>query len=191
MADQVRIAAVAGSLRNGSLNRKLLALAVREAEKAGAAVDVLDLKLLALPVYDQDVEDAGLPEPVVRLKDILTRAQGLIIATPEYNGSIPGGLKNAIDWASRPGPPPNPFKDKPVLVMGATPGPAGTLYSQSHLRQSFVNLGAWTMPGFIAISRADQAFDERGELREDGKRQALARLVPLLVQAARVGVPKI
>jgi chromate reductase len=189
MADEVRIAAVAGSLRKDSFNRKLLALAVREAEKAGATVDVLDLKVLALAIYDGDVEAAGMPDAVVKLKERLTQAQGLLIATPEYNGSIPGGLKNAIDWASRP--PGNPFKDKPALVMGATPGPAGTLYSQAHLRQSLVNLGAWTLPGFVAIRGAAQAFDERGELRDDATRTHLAKLVPVFIQAVRQGVPRV
>src|SRR5438552_97682 len=120
MADQIRLAAIAGALRAASWNRKLLALAVRDAEKLGAAVEVLDLKALALPVYDQDVEDAGLPDPVVRLKEAVARVQGLIISTPEYNASIPGGLKNAIDWVSRPSGIPNPWKDKVLLVMGAT-----------------------------------------------------------------------
>lgn len=189
MADQVHIAAIPGSLRAGSLNRKLLALAVREAEKAGAQVDVVDLKALALPIYDGDVEAAGFPEAVVKLKERLARAQGLLIATPEYNGSIPGGLKNAIDWASRP--PGNPFKDKVVQVMGVTPGPAGTLYAQNHLRQSLVNLGAWTVPGYVAIRFADNAFDERGELRDDATRAHLAKVVPLFVQAVRHGVPKL
>jgi len=192
MADEVRIAAVAGALRAASLNRKLLALAVRELEKAGAVVEVIDLKALALPIYDQDIEDAAFPEPAARLKQSLLRAQGLLIATPEYNGSIPGGLKNAIDWASRPkGPPGAPFRDKLVLVMGATPGPAGTRYAQAHLRQSMVNLGAWALPGFVAIPHADGAFDERGELRDDAVRAHLAKVVALFVQAVRHGVPKI
>jgi len=191
MADPVRIAAVAGALRTASVNRKLLALAVREAEKAGAAVEVLDLKALALPVYDQDIEDAGAPEPVLRLKQALARAQGLIISTPEYNHSIPGGLKNAIDWASRPIAPPNPFRDKVVLVMGATPGPGGTIYAQSHLRETLIGLGAWVLPGSILLSHAEQAFDEQGELREESKRKQMGKLVPLLVQAARQGVPRV
>ena len=191
MADQVRIAAVAGALRQGAFNKKLLALAVREAEKAGAAVEVLDLKALALPVYDQDIEDAGVPDSVMRLKEALARAQGLIISTPEYNHSIPGGLKNAIDWASRPVAPPNPFRDKSVLIVGATPGPGGTVYAQSHLRESLVGLGAWVLPGSIMLSHSGEAFDEHGELREESKRKQLARLVPLLVQAVRHGIPKI
>jgi chromate reductase len=189
MADEVRIAAVAGALRKDAYNRKLLALAVREAEKAGAVVDVLDLKTLALPIYDEDVEAAGFPEPVVRLKERLAQAQGLLIATPEYNGSIPGGLKNAIDWASRP--PVNPFRDKPVQVMGATQGPSGTLYAQAHLRQSMVNLGAWTMPGYVAIRFAQNVFDERGELRDDAIRAHLAKVMPIFIHAVRQGVPKL
>src|SRR3954465_11244079 len=155
MADPVRIVAVAGSLRGASLNRKLLALAGRDAEALGAVVEVLDLKALALPVYDQDVEDAGMPESVVRLKESIHRAQGLLICTPEYNASIPGGLKNAIDWASRPGAIPNPFRDKVVLVMGATGGASGTRGVQPHLRQSLAALGAWALPGTLFLPTAD------------------------------------
>ena len=160
---------------------------MREAEKAGAVVEVLDLKALALPVYDQDIEDAGFPEPVTRLKAALAQAQGLIISSPEYNHSTPGGLKNAIDWASRP--PTQPFRDKAVLLMGATPGPGGTVYAQSHLRESLVGLGAWVLPYTIMLSHSEAAFDEQGQLRDEGKRKQMARLPPLLVQMIRQGVP--
>jgi len=191
MADPVRIVAVAGALRVASLNRKLLALAVREAEAHGAAVEVLDLKALALPVYDQDIEEAGLPESVVRLKESIHRAQGIIICTPEYNATIPGGLKNAIDWASRPVAIPNPFRDKVALVMGATGGPSGTRGVQPHLRQSLAALGAWALPGTLLLPNADHAFDERGELKDERMRAQLAKLVPLLVQWVRQGIPKV
>jgi chromate reductase len=191
MADPVRIVGIPGALRTASLNRKLLALAAREAEKAGASVEVLDLKALALPVYDQDVEDAGLPEPVTRLKEAIHRAQGVIISTPEYNASVPGGLKNAIDWVSRPSGIPNPWRDKVLMVVGASGGPSGTRAAQPHLRQSLAALGAWVLPGTLFLPNADHAFDERGELKDDRTRAQLAKLVPLFVQFARQGAPKV
>src|SRR5688500_14586564 len=201
MADEstpspVRILAVAGSLRKDSLNRKLLALAVREVmragaevEKAGVEVDVVDLKALALPVYDGDLEAAAFPPAATELRERIARSKGLLIATPEYNHSIPGGLKNAIDWASRP-PTGSPFRDKPALLMGATPGPGGTLYAQNHLREALTTLGAWLLPASFSLSGAGDAFDERSELKDEKKRGHLAKVVTQLVHAARVGVPK-
>lgn len=119
-ASSVKIAAFAGSFRTASWNRKLLALAVRHAIAAGAEVDVIDLRALAMPVYDEDLEKAsGLPEGVKLLKERIAAAQGVMIATPEYNHSIPGGLKNALDWLSRP--PNNPLRDKVVALMELRP----------------------------------------------------------------------
>lgn len=186
----VRILAVAGGLRKDSFNRKLLALAVREAVRASADVDVVDLKALALPVYDGDLEAEAFPPAATELRERIGRAKGVLVVTPEYNHSIPGGLKNAIDWASRP-PGSSPFRDKPALVMGATPGPGGTLYAQNHLREVLTALGAWLLPGFFSLSGAGDAFDERGELKDERKRGHLAKLVPQLVHAAQLGVPKL
>src|SRR4051812_13920526 len=115
------IIAVAGSMRTGSYNRKLLQIAIRATEQAGANVDLVDLRDLAFPLYDGDIEEKqGLPASVVAFKERIARAQGLLIASPEYNSSIPGPFKNAIDWASRP--PGNVFKDKTAALMGASPG---------------------------------------------------------------------
>jgi chromate reductase len=186
----VRIVALVGSLRRDSFNRKLAALAVREAERAGASVDVVDLKKLVLPIYDQDVETEAFPAAAAELKERIGRARGVLVVTPEYNHSIPGGLKNAIDWASRP-PPNSPFRDKPALVMGATPGPGGTLYAQNHLREVLTTLGAWLLPSSFSLSGAVDAFDDRGELKDEKKRGHLSKVVPQLVHAAQVGVPKL
>src|SRR5688572_20318382 len=99
---QHRILALCGSLRAGSLNRRLLDLAVRAASRAGAEVDPVESQALNLPLYDGDVEQAGVPEGVAALKSRVASSAGLLIASPEYNHSIPGGLKNALDWLSRP-----------------------------------------------------------------------------------------
>src|SRR5215217_6330220 len=109
---QPKIAAFAGSLRAGSLNKKLLAIAADAARAAGAEVTVVDLRELALPLFDQDIEDAsGLPEGAKRFKAILRGSDGFLIASPEYNSSVTGALKNAIDWASR-----EETDDEPALV---------------------------------------------------------------------------
>jgi chromate reductase, NAD(P)H dehydrogenase (quinone) len=191
MANPVRVVAIPGALRAAANNRKLLALATREAEKHGAQVELLDLKTLALPVYDQDVEDAGMPESVVRAKDAIHRAQGVIISTPEYNASIPGGLKNFVDWVSRPGHIPNPWRDKVVLVMSATGGWGGGRAVQPHLRHSLGVLGAWVLPASMMVPSADDAFDEKGELKDERNRAQLAKLIPLFLAWARQGVPKV
>jgi len=189
MADPVRVVAIPGALRAAANNRKLLALAVREAEKHGAQVELLDLKTLALPVYDQDVEDAGLPESVVRAKDAIHRAQGVLISTPEYNASIPGGLKNAIDWVSRPGHIPNPWQNKVVLMMSATGGWGGGRGVLPELRHILSVLGAFVVPHGLMVPSSDRAFDEQGALKDERTRAQLAKLVPLLVAWARQGAP--
>ena len=171
----MKILALAGSYRVGSLNRKLLALAVQQARAKGAEVDVVDLKTLALPVYDGDVEDQGFPAAATELKTRLQAAQGLLICTPEYNASIPGGLKNAIDWASRP--PTTPFKGKLVAILGASTGMLGTVRAQGHLRQTLITLGAWVLPTSMLLPKAQDAFDEHGELKEALPKKNLAGLV--------------
>lgn len=189
MADPVRVLAIPGALRKAANNRKLLALATREAEKHGAQVELLDLQALALPVYDQDIEDAGLPESVVRAKDAVHRAQGVIISTPEYNASIPGGLKNAIDWISRPGHIPNPWRNKVVLMMSATGGWGGGRGVLPELRHILSVLGAFVVPHGVMVPSADGAFDEQGALKDERTRVQVTKAVPLLVAWARQGPP--
>ena len=180
----VKLAAFAGSLRAASLNRKLLDLAVRHAISAGAQVDVIDLRGLAIPLYDGDLEQAsGLPEGVKVLKERIAAAQGVMIATPEYNHSIPGVLKNALDWVSRP--PSNPFRDKTVALMGASNGMAGTVRVNYAIRPVFSAFGCWLVPGYVGIPNAAQAFDESGNLKEDLFRTQLEAHVNTLVNRLR------
>src|SRR5436189_4076042 len=124
---QPKIVAFAGSLRSGSFNKKLIAIAVDAARQAGAEVTLVDLRDLALPLFDQDIEDAsGLPEGARRFKALLRESDGFLIAAPEYNSSITGALKNAIDWASRgetdDEPPLVAFRGKAAALMAASPG---------------------------------------------------------------------
>ncbi len=169
----LKVFALAGSLRTGSYNRQLLKLGIRELEKGGVEVDVYDLKISPLPVYDGDVEAAGFPDEALRLKERIGRASGLLLASPEYNHGIPGGLKNAIDWASRPLPADadhqphpftQPFQGKLAALLGATPGRGGTVYSQLALREVLNALGVWTMPGQMTVSQVGSALDPAGEL---------------------------
>ncbi len=174
-----RILAVAGSLRTGSYNRKLLALLVEQARAQGAEVDVVDLKVLALPVYDGDIEAQGLPPAVVELRERISKAQGLLIASPEYNESIPGGFKNAIDWASRP--PGNVFRGKWAALSGASPGMFGTVRMQPHLRQSLTHLGVTVLPEQFLVAHAHEAFTEEGRLKDETRLKSLSGLVSALM----------
>ncbi|KFE69025.1 NADPH-dependent FMN reductase [Hyalangium minutum] len=174
-----RIIAISGSLRTGSFNRKLLALLVEQARAKGAEVDVVDLKVLVLPIYDGDIEAQGLPPPAVELRERISKAQGLLISSPEYNASIPGSLKNAIDWASRGGP--NVFKGKWAALAGASPGMFGTVRMQAHLRQSLTHLGMNLLPDQFLVSHADQAFTEEGRLKDESRLKSLEGLVTGLI----------
>src|SRR5438093_5350768 len=152
------ILAFAGALRAGSFNRKLLAVAV-EALRGQADIDLLDLRDVPMPPYDGDIEaNQGLPEGARKFKERIAAADGLLISTPEYNHSIPGTLKNVIDWASRP--PDNPFKGRVVLLMGASPGPFGAVRGVLAVRQALTALHALILPNIVQVAHADQAFDD-------------------------------
>lgn len=173
------IVAIAGSLRAGSYNRKLLALLVEQARAKGAEVDVVDLKALALPVYDGDLEAQGFPPAAAELRERLGKAQGLLIASPEYNASIPGGLKNAIDWASRGKP--DVLKGKWAALAGASPGMFGTVRMQPHLRQSLTHVGMNLLPEHFLVNHANEAFTEEGRLKDESRLKNLEGLVAGLI----------
>ena len=125
--EQPKILAFAGSLRKDSYNKKLVKIAVKGAEEAGAKVTYIDLKDYPLPVYDQEIEDStGIPENALKLKKLFLDHHGFLISCPEYNSSMPAAFKNAIDWISRPASPDevylSPFIDKVVALMSASPG---------------------------------------------------------------------
>lgn len=163
MANQpIHILAIAGSLRSESLNRKALQIAKKIASELGSDVREMDLKALALPVFDEDLRAHGFPESVVTLKQAIEAADVLLIATPEYNNSIPGPLKNAIDWASDKT---NPFAGKVAAIFGASTGLFGTLRSQLHLRQVLTALNVELVPQpQVFIRSAKEAFLPDGSL---------------------------
>ena len=162
----LRIATLCGSLRRESYNRKLLMLAEDALCRAGAELDRLDLHDFVLPLYDGDIEsEKGLSQEAWTLKARIAAAQGIIIASPEYNGSIPGALKNAIDWTSRGGS--NPWQHKVVGLMGATTGMWGTQRMMPHLRQSLHILAAQVIPQQVNVREARKVWDESGNLLDD------------------------
>ncbi len=178
-----QILGIAGSLRKASYNRGLLR-AAREVAPEGVDIDIFDL--LPIPLYNGDVEAAGDPAPVRELKERIRAADALLIATPEYNYSIPGVLKNAIDWASRP-PQDSPLRHKPIALMGASPGGFGTVRSQLALRQVFVFTKSYVLlEPEVHVSAAGDKFDAEGNLSDAQTPQNVRALVMALVEWARL-----
>ncbi|MCH7751730.1 MAG: NAD(P)H-dependent oxidoreductase [Planctomycetes bacterium] len=175
-----RILAFAGSARKDSFNKKLLRVAVRAAEEAGAEVTLLDLAEYPLPLYDGDLEARdGLPTNAAKLKRLFLDHDGLMIAAPEYNSSITPLLKNTIDWVSRPADGEGPlaaYKNKVAVLMAASPGGLGGLRGLVHVRAILQNIGVIVLPDQRAVSGAGNAFDETGQLKDERLRQAVQGL---------------
>ena len=173
----------AGSLRRGSYNRALLRAAT---ELAPPALHIVIHELDGIPLYNGDIEATGAPPSVVQLRDAIRQADGLLIATPEYNHGVPGVLKNAIDWLSRP-PSDSALNGKVAALMGASPGITGTARAQSQLRQAFVftNTYALLQPE-VLVGRAHEKFDADGRPVHQATRDFLAtfvqRFAPLLAR---------
>lgn len=167
----LRVVAIAGSLRAASMNRALL----RAAQELAPPSLSIEVELLDdVPMFNADLELAGTPGPVARLRDAVREADGMLLATPEYNHGVPGVLKNAIDWLSQPlrG---SALDGKPTAVMGASTGPAGTARGQSQLRQAFVltNTPVMLQPELL-VGRAQDKFDARGCLTDEVTRRCVA-----------------
>jgi chromate reductase, NAD(P)H dehydrogenase (quinone) len=158
----MRILGISGSLRRGSHNRRLLRAA---GDALPPGVDLVEWEGLAgLPAFDEDLESTP-PEPVQEFLDAVEDADALLIATPEYNASLPGALKNAIDWASRPFPD-NVLRDKPSAVIGASTGLFGAVWAQAEARKTLKASGAHVLESELPVGMADGAFDENGGLAD-------------------------
>jgi chromate reductase len=189
MAESVRLLAFAGSLRTGSFNRRLIHTLVEGAREAGAEVTHLELREHPLPIYDGDIETAGMPEAVRRWQQLMREHDGLLISTPEYNGSMPAIVKNTLDWISRPMEDGKSgtalFRGKVAGICSASPGPLGGMRSLIVLRDALAKLGLWVAPTQFALVRADTAFDADGGLI-DAKQVASVKAVAVdAVRAAR------
>ena len=177
------VCGIAGSLRQGSYNRALLR-AAQELVPEGMEIRIFD-RMAEIPPFNQDVEAQGDPEAVQALKQAIRMADALLIATPEYNHGVPGVLKNAIDWASRP-PRDSVLAGKPAAIFGASPGITGTARAQSQLRQAFVftNTPALTQPE-ILVYRAHEKFDAQGRLTDEKTREFIGKLLRQLADWTR------
>ena len=166
----VRILGIAGSLRRGSYNAATLR-AAQELAPAGMTIERFDIA--PIPLYNEDVREQGFPSPVEDFRGRIKSADGLLIVTPEYNYSIPGVLKNAIDWASRP--PDQPFDGKPTGIMGASMGIHGSSRAQYHLRQCFIFLNGLVMNRpEVMIPTAQNKFDTDDKLTDQATRDFIA-----------------
>jgi len=179
----MRILGLAGSLRRGSHNRKLLRAAGHALPPGAELVEWEGLG--GLPIFDEDQEDS--PPPAVEdFLEAVEEADGLLIATPEYNASVPGGLKNALDWASRPFPD-NVLRDKPSAVIGASTGLFGAVWAQAEVRKALKASGAHVLESELPVGMADSAFELDGALADPGLRDRLDDLMGDLLR--EVGSP--
>ena len=185
------IIGLCGSLRRESFNRMLLRAAV-EAAPSGTSIEPESVR--EIPLYDGDVEEEhGVPHPVQRLKNRIAEADGLLIVTPEYNHSMPGVLKNAIDWLSRPADDiPRVFGGRPVALIGATPGPGGTALSQAAWLPVVRKLGMrpW-FEGGVLISDAFTVFDTDGRIADAAMRQRIRKFIEGFAAFAALQQPQV
>ena len=181
MDTEIKIAGLTGSLRKGSYNMAALR-ASKDLLPEGASLTILDLS--HLPFYNEDVDRAGIVPAVAEFKAALAASDALLIATPEYNYSVPPVLKNALDWASRSKP--MPLFGKPAAIMSASPGLLGGVRAQYHLRQVCValNLMPLNRPE-VCIVKAAEKFDASGNLTDEFIRKAIKDLLQSLVDTAR------
>jgi chromate reductase len=174
----MKLLAISGSLRRDSYNTKLL----RAAEELVPAVMEFELwdRLKEIPPYDEEDDVQPAPPPVAAFRAAIAEADAILISTPEYNSSIPGQLKNAVDWASRP-PATNPLRNKPVAVIGASTGAFGAVWAQAELRKVLGATGARVVDADVALAHAHTKFEDNGELVDQGALDQLAEVVVTLL----------
>jgi chromate reductase len=189
--DPIRILGFAGSAREDSFNKKLVRIALRGAEAPGAEVKSVDLRDYPLPLYDGDSESTnGLPESVAVLRSEFQKADGLLIASPEYNGFLSPMLKNTVDWLSRSteaSPDLSAFQGKVAAIMAASPSPLGGLRGLRGLRELLTNLGITVLPNQVTIRSAFTAFDQDGNIVDDAHAKQVEALgAELTVMATKL-----
>jgi len=181
VADQISVLGFAGSLRQDSYNRAALRAAI-ELAPAGMTIEIFDLA--PIQPYNEDVKQQGFPPPEHAFREKIRAADALLIVTPEYNRGIPGVLKNAIDWASRP--PDQPFNGKPAAIFGASPGMVATAVAQFELRRYLGVLNALVLnTPSVMIGQAGAKFDEQGRLTDQPTRDMIAQMLVALAEWTR------
>jgi chromate reductase len=177
---EVRVLAIPGSLRAESLNARLLRH-VAEQAPYGVEIELYEqARLKAIPPYDEDDDTEPASQPVAELRQAIADADAVLVATPEYNASIPGVLKNAIDWASRPRAT-TVLRNKPVAVTGASTGRFGAVWAQQEARKVLASAGARVLDAGHAVPQADQHFDEAGRLTTPDHRSGVLQVLTALV----------
>ena len=184
-----RILAFAGSTREGSFNKSLVRVAAAEARAAGGEVTLVDLRDFPMPLYDGDLEQReGLPEPAKRFKALMLDHAGFLLSCPEYNSGPSGVLKNAIDWASRGDPPGQSltaFRGKVAGLLSASPGALGGLRGLVHVRSILSSIDVLVLPEQFALSKANEAFDEAGGLKDERALASVRRVAQRLATVVR------
>jgi chromate reductase len=181
----MRVLGISGSLRRASYNAQLLRAAAAELPP-GASFALFD-ELAVVPPYSEDLDGDPAPPGAAALRAAIAGADALVIATPEYNSSVPGQLKNALDWASRPLVA-SVLRGKPVAVVGASSGVFGAIWAQAEVRKVLGAIGARVLDDELPVGQAHEAFAADGSLRDPGLREQLAGTVAALVDAATLAV---
>jgi chromate reductase, NAD(P)H dehydrogenase (quinone) len=179
----MRVLGISGSLRRDSHNTALLRHAGELFKAEGAEFEIYD-GLRDIPPYSEDDDMEPAPETVSRLREAVREADAVFFSTPEYNSSIPGALKNAIDWVSRPIAT-NPLRNKPVAVIGASTGMFGAVWAQAELRKVLATTGARVVEGEVAVGHAHTRFNEDGRLNDQDLEEEMREVVHLLLATAR------
>ena len=180
----MRLLAFAASLREASINRKVLHVATDLAQAQGVEVNVRPFSDFVFPYYDGDLQaSAGIPEPVQRMGALIESCDGLLLASPEYNYSLPGTLKNTIDWLSRLKP--SPLRGRWALLLSSSNGVIGGIRGLWQLRIPLEGLGMFVHPDMYALPQGTQAFDDAGQLRDPAQQERLTKLVADFVAVVR------
>ncbi len=189
-----KILAFAGSLRRDSWNKKIVKLALEGARAAGAEVTYLDLQDIPMPVYDGDLEQAeGLPPNAARFRELLKQHQGFLISTPEYNSSVPGAFKNAIDWATRTEEKKgatDAFQGKVVGLLSASPGLFGASRSLVVVRSFLTHIGTIVIPETVSVSKVHEAIGPDGKLKDAKQQASVEKVGARLAQVVAALAPK-
>jgi NAD(P)H-dependent FMN reductase len=189
LSAETKVLAFAGSTRKDSCNKKLIENAAQMARTMGAEVTVIDLKDFPMPFYDADLEIAqGQPENAKKLRKLMLQSSGIIISSPEYNGSLSGVLKNAIDWASRNEegkPSREAFLGKKFALMSCSPGPGGAAKGLVHLRAIIENIGGEVVPLELSVPYSESVFNPEGKLEKEQVQEAMQKELRQLLDVPR------